>query len=294
MDNLIEQAVLRLEQLRTAGVAHESAQVDARQLPDRKSPTVRGSSPGSSRISIDLDALARAGFVIPGAPRTPLADQYRVIKRPLIANAMASGPAAVDGANLIMVTSALAGEGKSFTALNLALSMAAELDNTVLLVDADVAKPSLPGMLGLQAERGLIDVLDGRTDLGSVLLRTNVDKLSLLPSGGFHPRATELLASETMRRLLQDISQRYPERLVVFDSPPLLLTTEAAALARHMGQVVLVIHAETTLQVDVERALATIDSCPIRLAVLNQCRQAARDVYGYGQAYGSSGEGAAV
>jgi exopolysaccharide/PEP-CTERM locus tyrosine autokinase len=147
-----------------------------------------------------------------------------------------------------MVTSALAGEGKSFTSVNLALSIAAELDNTVMLVDADVARPSVLRMLGLPQGPGLLDVLEERVDLSDVLLKTSVEKLTLLPSGTPHPRATELLASDAMTHLLDDMAKRYPDRIIIFDSPPLLLTTESRVLASHMGQVVVVVHAERTAE----------------------------------------------
>lgn len=127
----------------------------------------------------------------------------------------------ISNGNLIMVTSALPGEGKSFTAINLAISIAMELDNTVMLVDADVARPSVLNMLGLPPSKGLLDVLqDNSLDISGVLLRTNIEKLSILPSGTPHPRATELLASDIMIRLLDDMASRYNDRIIIFDSPP--------------------------------------------------------------------------
>ena len=166
-----------------------------------------------------------------------------MIKRPLIANAMGKGAAPIRRGNLIMVTSALSGEGKSFTAINLAMSIAMELDNTVMLVDADVPKPSVLKMLGLPPARGLLDVLiDDSVDFSQVLMRTNVEKLSLLPSGTQHARATELLASDAMIALLDEMATRYPDRIIIFDSPPLLMTTESRVLATHMGQVLSLIH----------------------------------------------------
>src|SRR5262249_44855555 len=110
-------------------------------------------------VAVNLESLAASGIVTPDAPRTRVADQFRVIKRPLITNALGNGAAAVRNRNLIMVTSALPGEGKTFTAVNLAMSIAMELDHTVLLVDADVAHPSLPKTLGVPSEAGLLDVL---------------------------------------------------------------------------------------------------------------------------------------
>ena len=186
-----------------------------------------------------------------------------------------------------MVTSAVAGEGKSFTAINLAMSIAAELDHTVMLVDADFARPSLPGMLGVEDGPGLLDVLEGTAQMSDVLLRTNIDKLTFLRSGTPHPKATELLASESMRRLLDEISRRYTDRIVVFDSPPLLLTTEARALAMYMGQIVFVVRAGKTLQSAVEHALATIEACPTKMLLLNQVRPEKHSIYGeYGLGYG--------
>ena len=292
MSSLIEQATQRLEQLRRAGATiPENAPAPAARAaitaPARAEPAPASVS---RRVQIDLDALAAAGIVSPNAPRSQIADQFRVIKRPLISNAMGKGASVIANGNLIMVTSAIAGEGKSFTAINLALSIATELDNTVMLVDADVARPSVLRVLGLPPSPGLLDlVLDESIDMSSVLLKTNIDKLSILPSGTPHERATELLASDAMIRLLKNVASRYPDRIVIFDSPPLLLTTEARVLASHMGQIVMVVRAETTLQADVQNALSAIHSCPVKLLVLNQARTASNGGYGYG--YGSYGFG---
>jgi exopolysaccharide/PEP-CTERM locus tyrosine autokinase len=234
-----------------------------------------------------MDTIAASGLLVPNATRSLLANEFRVIKRPLIANAIGRGAAPVANGKLIMVTSALPGEGKSFTAVNLAISIAMELDNTVMLVDADVARPSVLNMLGLSPAKGLLDVLGSNSvDISSVLLSTNIEKLSILPCGTSHDRATELLASDAMIQLLQDISIRYPDRIVIFDSPPLLLTTEARALATHMGQIVMVVQAGNTTQAAVKEALATVDTCPVKMMVLNQARQSASERYGYGYSYG--------
>lgn len=297
MNSLIEQASRRLEQLRQAGAnvpdlplgnlaspapAAPAVAVDAREAAKpARAPNV------SRQVDLDLDALVASGLVSPNAPRSQIADEYRVIKRPLIANAMGKGADPIANGNLIMVTSALAGEGKSFTALNLAMSIATELDNTVMLVDADVARPSLLRMLGLPAGPGLLDLLvDPQVELSKVLLRTNIDKFSILPSGTPHARATELLASDAMMEFVKDIARRYSDRIVIFDSPPLLLTTESRVLATHMGQIVLVVQADKTLQRDVQSALATIETCPVKMVVLNQANVGLRDTYGYGQGYG--------
>jgi protein-tyrosine kinase len=290
MTSLIEQANERLEQLRRAGADMPQEAPQRGKAPEPAVPAQRveaGNASPPRQVSIDLQLVAASGIVTPNAPRSQVADQFRVIKRPLISNATGKGASAIANGNLIMVTSALPGEGKTFTAINLAMSIATELDNTVMLVDADVARPSVLNMLGLPPGPGLLDLLvDEQLDVGSVLLKTNIDKLTILPSGTSHARATELLASEGMARLLESIAKRYADRIIVFDSPPLLLTTESRVLASHMGQIVVVVQAEKTLQADVEQALATIKACPVKLMVLNQARATAKDGYGYGYGYG--------
>lgn len=240
----------------------------------------------SRYVELDLDRLATSGFLTPKAPSSLIAEEFRVIKRPLIGN-MKSPSAPIPNANLIMVTSSLPEEGKSFTAVNLAISLAMELDRTVLLIDADVARPSLPGVLGVGAEKGLLDILqDRKLPLSDVLLRTNIEKLTFLMAGTQTQQATELLASEAMERLLDEMSRRYPDRIIVFDSPPLLVTTEARALATRMGQIVFVVRAEETPEAAVKEALATIESCPVKLMVLNQARNVENVAYGYDYGYG--------
>lgn len=299
MSSLIEKAALRLEQLRQAGAdvppldpmaAPVPAPAAAVQSPAARPPVaepVAAPEPISKEVHLNLAALATQGYVTPNAPRAAIADQYRVIKRPLLANATGKGASVVPNGNRIMITSAMPGEGKSFTAVNLAMSMAMELDYRVLLVDADVARPSLMKAFGLPAGPGLLDLLlNDDVEMSDVLLRTNIDKLTLLPSGTPHPRATELLASDAMTDLIEEMGQRYPDRIIIFDSPPLLLTTEARVLAAHMGQVVVVVQAEKTLQSEVRHALTTIESCPIKLMLLNQARAGGQEAYGYGYGYG--------
>lgn len=311
---LIEQAAKRLEELKRAGVeVPESPGTIARAAellhpvpPARPVPAAApapapapASAPASApdpaararsrapRVEIDLRRLAARGFVTPESPRSRIADEFRVIKRPLIANASGNGPAPVRNGNLIMVTSSIPGEGKTFTAINLAMSLAMEVDRTVLLVDADVARPSLPEALGLPEAPGLLDVLDGRRmELAQVIHHTNVEKLNFLSSGRMHARASEVLASDAMTQLLEEIANRYADRIVIFDSPPLLVTTEARVLANRMGQIVFVVGAESTPQAEVLRAVATIETCPVKMMVLNKSRTHQHGSYGYGYGYG--------
>jgi protein-tyrosine kinase len=281
MSSLIERAAQRLEQLRNTGVDLAAVAERSPELRPPAPPTARE----SRHVNIDLETLAKAGFVTPGAPRTAITDDFRIIKRPLIANIARTAVPGSARANLIMVTSALAGEGKTFTAINLALSMAAEVDRTVMLVDADVRRPSVLRVLGITPAPGLLDMLTSSAELSDVLLKTNVERLSVLPAGNPHEGATELLASEGMRRLLDDIATRYPDRIVIFDSPPVLLTTESRVLASRVGQIVFVVQADKTLRSDVEHALAALEGCAVNL-VLNQVRTGILSESGYGYRYG--------
>lgn len=312
--DIIEQAAKRLAELRQSGVVvpsgAESATTGNKATETQPSvPPVLHSKPTGSdvltkkdgaapetaapevhsrHIDIDLVALAGRGIITPDTARSQLGSELRVLKRPLLRNVQGKSAAPVKNANLIMVTSAVPGEGKTYTATNLAMSIAMELDHTVLLVDADVERPSLPGLLGIGHDRGLLDVLlDSRLDLSQVLLHTNIEKLTILPAGTHHPRATELLASAAMNKLLIDMARRYPDRIIIFDSPPLLVTTEARALASHMGQVILVVRADSTSHAEVKHAVATLEVCPVKMVVLNQATSNFEGHgYGYGYGYG--------
>lgn len=307
--SIIDQAAKRLEELRRAGVELPTGikpkEVEPAGLPKSDAETIvelgrlykkpqvvdpaatrpvravlpqaRNDSPfdkphrQSKTVEIDLARLAALGYVTPDAPRTQLADEYRVIKRPLLTNASRKSSTSVERGNLIQITSAMPGEGKTFTSINLALSMAVEVDCTVLLVDADVARPAVLDRLGLPSAKGLLDVLtDSRLDLSDVLLRTNVERLSILPAGTHHARATELLASDGMTRLVDELATCYPDRILVFDAPPLLPSTESRVLATHMGQIVVVVEADRTQQSTLTQALATIENCPVVMTLLNK------------------------
>ncbi|MDP1643983.1 MAG: XrtA-associated tyrosine autokinase [Thiobacillus sp.] len=246
---------------------------------------------GNSQVqSINLARLRRMGVVAPDAEKSQVAEEFRIIKRPLIANAFGQGTARVKNGNLIMITSSLPGEGKSFCAINLAISMAMEMDRTVLLIDADVAKPRIPEYLGIHADKGLLDVLqDKDLKLSDVLIRTDIAKLTVLPAGRTYKRATELLASAAMTRLVEDIGNRYPDRIILFDSPPLLATSEASVLATHMGQIVMVVEAEKTSQEAVREALSHIQSCEVVGMLLNKTTPTPGADYYYGY-YGSYGK----
>jgi exopolysaccharide/PEP-CTERM locus tyrosine autokinase len=226
------------------------------------------------RVELDLNRMRDLGMVTAAGGRTRLLEDFRVIKRPLLQRAFAERTPGEKPGNLIMVTSSLPGEGKTYCAINLAMSIAMELDHTVLLVDADVARPSVLRSLGLPAHRGLMDILlDDKIDMADVMLRTNVDTLSILPAGTSTPRATELLASSAMSTLVDEIANRYPDRVVIFDSPPLLLTSESRVLASHMGQIVMVVEAQTTTQHAVKEALHQLEGYPNVNLIYNKTRE---------------------
>ena len=238
---------------------------------------------------INLAKLKKLGMLTPDDERSQIAEEFRLIKRPLVTNAFAQGAGQIKNGNLIMVTSSLPGEGKTFCAINLALSIAMEMGRTVLLVDADVARPRVLEIMGIEAERGLLDVLrDHKAQLSDVLIRTNIDNLTVLPAGQTYRRATELLASNAMNKLIEDIANRYPDRIIIFDSPPLLSTSEASVLATHMGQIVMVVEAERTPQDALKEALAQIESCEIIGMVLNKTTSlpGTDSYYGYYGNYG--------
>ena len=218
--------------------------------------------------------LKKEYLITVGGHERDTSDEYRRIKRPLLDNAFGQGEIAVDRGNLIMVTSSIPGEGKTFTSINLALSMAMERNNTVLLVDADVAKSDVSRFYGLEMQSGLMDLLlDDQLDVSQVLVRTDLPNLSVLPAGRRHSHATELLASNKMSHLVNEMADRYPDRILIFDSPPLLVTTEAQVLTGLMGQVVVVAAAGHTSQQIVGETLATIDSSKAIGLVLNKTRK---------------------
>lgn len=253
-------------------------------------PTVRSAQvemlPTASRrsreVRLDLERLEREGYLVPSQARSQLAEQMRIIKRPLLANARGESAQQISRANLIQVVSAMPGEGKTFFAVNLAMSIAMEVDLSVLLVDADVLRPSVLARCGVEPSRGLMDVLKTPSlDLADVMLRTNVPKLTLLPAGTANSQSTELLASTAMERLLDELASRFPDRIIVFDAPPLIPTTESRVLASRVGQVVMVVEAGKTTHAQVTQAYAAVEQCPVVLSVLNRASGNSGEAYGY-------------
>ena len=237
------------------------------------------------QIELNFSRLREKGYVVPG-DRSTTAEEIRLIKRPLLRQAFAAGRPINGISHLMMVTSARPSEGKTFMAVNLALSMALEKDITVLLIDADVAQPAIPGVLGFESDRGLLDLLvDPTLDMSDVMIRTNLDNLSILPAGRDTPNANELLASSKMEALVKEIAERYPDRVIIFDTPPVLVRTETSVLASHVGQVAFVIEAEQTNESAVKESLELLNGCSNIGLILNKLRSS----YGterFGQYYG--------
>jgi len=258
--------------------------------PTRAEPSTQSAPEASPtrRIAIDQNGLREAGLLPPMHQSRQIAEQYRQIKRPLIANAVQGG-GTLPNAHVVMMASAMPQEGKTFTAINLAFSMAREKDINVLLVDGDTPKPQISHLFGAADSPGLLDVLeDGKLDVGSLILPTDVPGLALLPAGKRRENATELLASERMRALVTRLGERDPRRIVLLDSPPLMLTTESRALAAVAGQIVLVVRAAHTAQQTVLDALSYLEGRSVAL-VLNQNMNAAPTGYYY-YGYGETGD----
>ena len=255
----------------------------------------------SRQQDIDFDRLRDAGLVTPDAEWSEVAEQFRIVKRPLLLRAFDAGPSRAPNANVVMVTSARPGEGKTFTACNLALSIAREQDYSVLLVDADIRRPSVAQVLGLTDGIGLTEILDDPSiDPGDAMIRcANLRNLAVLPSGRPDHRAPELFASQRMARLVQSFAARYRDRIVVIDTPPALATSEPSVISLCAGQAVLVVEADRTSARAVRGALGLIARCPSISLLLNKARPSlAGDEfgpggYGYGYGYGSGkGKGA--
>jgi len=276
----IEKAIDRQSKI-SSGSASEHKE---RREPDAESHHSQDKvkEPNEFICHLDFAEFAKQGFLVPSEERNNIAEEYRQIKRPLLLNAFGKGAVPIERGNMVMVTSSLPGEGKTFTSFNLAMSMAMEMDNTVLLIDSDVVKPSLTNILGLSDRVGLIDILlDSSIDLADIIVATDIPRLKVIPAGGTHHHSTELLASEQMNRLAAELSERYPDRIVIFDAPPLLVASETSVIAHQVGQILMVVEAANTPQAMVKEALAKLDDDDVVGMILNKSHQPSqRDYYG--------------
>jgi receptor protein-tyrosine kinase len=237
-------------------------------------------------IEIDLQSLSNRNFVSIATERRLIYEEYRVIKRKLINNAFGGLSSTLKHPNLILVSSSRPGEGKTFTSVNLALSIALEQDKTVLLVDADVLRPNVSRTLEISTPLGLTDYLSS-TDVNAsdIIYSTNVERLKLITAGKPHHLSTELLASDKMIELVNEFASRYPDRIVIFDAPPLLGVNETSVLAGMCGQAVVVLEENKTKLNELDKALSLL---PKELAVgfvINKAYYSRDKGYGYGYGY---------
>lgn len=202
-------------------------------------------------------------IAIIASPASAAAEQYRKLRTRVL------GAARERSGKTVLVASSGIGEGKTTTALNLAIAIAQELDYTVLLVDADLRRPSVHTMLGIRPERGLSDYLQGNAALEDILVHTGLGKLVVLPAGKSPENPAELLASNRMAELIRELKERYADRYIVFDTAPLLAAADTVSLARHMDGIVMVIQAERTAPAEAQKALALLGAVPVLGAVLN-------------------------
>jgi protein-tyrosine kinase len=288
--SLVEQTIARLKK--------QQAMAPKKVSPAVLSPRGTGPSPPvdhledteghAQPIILDNDALRARGYFPEPDKNREFADQYRRIKRPLIDKALSG--TAVGESKVIMVTSALPGDGKTFTSINLALSMALERDISLLLVDADSAKRHISQLFGIDKQAGLLDALvNENLDAEALIVPTSTRGMSILPAGSSVTNATELLSSNRMRKIVTDLCTRNPRRILLFDSPPLLVTNEGSPLLKIAGQVVLVVRAGETPRHAVHAALALFDTQQAGGVVLNQVPGSSTEgYYGYGS-YGTDG-----
>ncbi len=237
-------------------------------------------------LIIDPELLDQSGMISNSRHSRKIRDEFRHIKLKLLHNAFGASADAHRNGNLIMVTSANPGEGKTFTSINLALSIALEQDKTVLLVDSDVLKPSVMRNLKLDSKKGLMEYLAGEVEsVAEVIYPTSIDNLRIMPAGLPHDLSNELLSSSKMQTLAQELAHRYPDRVVVFDCPPLLGINETKVMSRLVGQALIVVDQDKTKMVAVQEAIDELDRDLAIGFVMNKVVRGAFH-FGYGYSYG--------
>ena len=220
--------------------------------------------------TIPRDHLHAQGLIVPEAPVSALLEEFRIVKRELLADARSSDDPL---ARRILVCSPHSGEGKTYCATNLAIALAAERDIEVVLVDADVMRPSVTSRLGIAGGKGLMDALaDPRLAPESLVIRTDIPGLFVLPAGSGNTLDAEYLSSEHTAEVLDRLTKGAPRRVLVFDTPPALAASPAAALASHVGQALLVVRAEETSRAALEDAQQLLSACADIKLLLNAAR----------------------
>src|SRR5215469_4516587 len=255
-------------------------------------PTVDGSSNISGpQLLLDRGRLASYGITLPSAGRSRTVEEFRLIKRNLMTQ-LSQSNSIVDqrSTRIIMVTSARPGEGKTFISLNLALAFASERDVKALLVDVDTQHSSLKTILGISSELGIVDVLAGNHELSEVLIQTNIPNLMVLPSGRGGPHVPELFSSNQMAILMAEMTRRFADRYIIIDTPPCMASSDAAALAPLVGQIVFIVEAHHTQQMEIEASLSMLSACSRISLLLNKSDTMASEHFGsYEYYYHSQG-----
>lgn len=288
--SIIEQALARKAGKVRSGAGSSDIESNGRTTADLADDILQSEtvSTAANYAEIDLKALEQQGFVSLSTQRRLINEEYRVIKRKLITNAFGQLAATLHHPNLIMVSSSRPGEGKTFSAINLALSIALEQDKTVLLVDADVLRPKVAKTLNVSHAVGLTDyLLDPEIKVADILLNTNVPRLKLVTAGTPHHLSTELLASDRMLRLAAEFANRYADRVVIFDAPPLLGVNETAVLATMCGQGVMVVEENKSRLAEIEQSVALLPSEMAVGFLINKAHRNQGKGYGYGYYYGA-------
>jgi len=239
-------------------------------------------------LQLNKEDLENRGFLIDDGTRKNIKDEFRQIKRKLLNNAFGASSKTLNNSNLVMVSSSKPNEGKTFISINLALSIALEQDKTVLLIDADVLRPSINRELSFGQVPGLIEYLLGeKNNIAEIMYSTNIEKLKIIPAGEPHHLSNELLASDRMESFAKELAERYPDRIVIFDCPPLIGVTETLVLANLMGQALVVVEESKTLLGDIQKATENLNEDLALGLVLNKAIRSHKDMYGYyGYGYG--------
>ena len=287
---LIERAAALLRQREAAEIGLPAARPPLAPVPQPD----RVADDAAPELVLDRGRLASFGIPLPSSERSRTVEEFRLIKRNLMTEWSAGRVGDQRPGRIIMVTSARPGEGKTFTAINLALAFASERDVKALLVDLDTQHSALKSILGIYGEKGIVDVLAGDRDLSDALVRTNIANLLVLPAGQGGPQVPELFSSNRMAALMNEATRRYPDRFIILDTPPCMVSSDAATLAPLVGQIVFVVEAHRTQQDEIEAGLSMLSSCPRISLLLNKSEMASAHFgsYGYGYNYpGGEGHG---
>lgn len=233
---------------------------DALQKVEReKNQELKVDSPKIASEDVVLDSKLVSYF----APTSMASEQFRRLRTYIIRPGMENSP------KTILVTSTMAGEGKSLVSINLAITIATELHSHALIVDCDLRNPTLSRWFGFQEVKGLSDYLTGEASLPDLLVKTSLDKLSILPGGALQDNPTELIGSNKMKSLVADLKARYADRYIILDSSPLLATTEPSVLNEMVDGILLVIKSGDTPRESIQQALKLLDKKKIIGVVLN-------------------------